>query len=134
MASEERLQRLIDDGKVWFAAAPDSAAKRAVVSAEHCPLRALFDIDPIDRCLGDRGFSFGAVHEWALDLSFPAVQSWYPPLIVVVSLLGTTVRRGTAPVLLLQQPLIAWVGRRCWPMPRLLEQTMSAGAHWNWRQ
>jgi len=78
----------------------------------------------VDRILGDerrkcQGLGRGLVHEWfgvdhqAPDLSQAEYrQSWTPPLCLLTHLAWQALTQGDGGVL--------WIGRRCWPHPRVL--------------
>ena len=64
--------------------------------------------------------SLGAVHELCLKNGFEvkAKGAWYAPLFLVSALLEKRCEGS----------YIAWVGRRCWPTPQMLQETLGIEA------
>lgn len=76
------------------------------------------------------------IHEWVLEDGFASKSNyrWHNPLFFISALLGQDLDSHTKPS---RQSLIAWVGRRSWPMPHVLEQTLpkTLGERpWDWKQ
>jgi hypothetical protein len=79
---------------------------------------------PVLRPDGSRGLARGAVHEW-IGLEEPqgqrGDQTWVPPLDLLAHLARRAAREargeGQGGTQQDRTPIVAWVGRRCWPHP-----------------
>lgn len=117
------LRKLFEQGLLWSSSErlPYAAPQGKILQA--LP-PAMFSVPEIDVMLPGQGLACGSIHEFALEdeLSSKVPYRWHPPLFVVAALLGSTIRlQQESMILQPQHKILAWVGRRCWPTPHLLE-------------
>lgn len=113
--------------------------RRAINLKHHC---AQFSIPAVDCSLPEGGLSFGAIHEFSLhnSISSKSPYTWHPPLLISAALLRSCLslaiqpkaagdnfsQREFASIPLWQRRhLIVWIGRRCWPVPYVLERAFN---------
>ena len=104
----------------------------------------------IDRGLPEGGLLTGVIHEFAFcpngtgrnrtgargklqgPSREPREKDWLAPLTLLASLALSAVANNPQP-----ERFVAWIGKRCWPTPHLLEQaariTGAKGRAWDWR-
>ncbi|MCB0343522.1 MAG: hypothetical protein KDD66_00315, partial [Bdellovibrionales bacterium] len=116
------ISKLLQNGLLWH------AASHSVHTAAQT---AVFGLSEIDGKLPERGLCLGAVHEWCLEqeLSSHRKTFWSAPLLLLSSLIAHNMRCSP----LLSGKNIAWVGRRCWPTPALLNAAFNQTQDFNWR-
>ena len=90
---------------------------------------ATFGIEEIDRALPCNGLAFGCLHQWSLThaLTSKDKHRWHAPLFLISTLLGKALGAmpySTNPVAH-GKSMVAWIGKRCWPTPQLLEQNIT---------
>ena len=125
------LRSLLSENRIWLARGNSSPVHSSSQPEAH------FNIDEIDSL---HALPFGHLHEWSLEdqLSAKGRNSWHPPTSVTCNLLGGTLSSVANESLLRQKSLVAWIGRRVWPTPHLLQLTLPSGGEsgdssWSWR-
>lgn len=131
----QSLRRLIRDGQVWPAAKPSAR----VVQTDLC---ARFGVEQIDGALPCSGLPFGHIHEWSLEHQGSNQQKhlWFPPLFLISALLKNTLssEKFISQITAKRKYIIAWVGRKCWPTPQMLQKIFSSPDNpldlWCWKE
>ena len=113
------LKSLFESGVLWFGTKPSSV----LFSDKRRTTGSLFQfsIEEIDSLLPHKGLSWGSIHEWALkdDLFAKTTNEWQPPILLATLLMRNAILSHLAPG---ERKFIAWVGRKCWPTPHMLEK------------
>lgn len=114
------LKDIFNAGLVW------RSSSRSPLSVNPHLRSAVFGVPEIDSQLPYGGLPFGCVHECALANRLPAAQMWYAPLLIVASLLGSTIASLRQKTMLPpEKKIIAWVGRKSWPTPHVLQEALN---------
>lgn len=120
--------RLMDDGLIWVAEAgaferPSGnwLAGKSFQPASVDDSGVPFGVGGIDGLLKCGGLQSGVTHEFFSDWKLPAGGKDPPPS-ALLSVIAANALRASA-----GQRLLIWIGRRIWPAPFILRQTLGEG-------
>ena len=130
------ITTLLDRGELWNG---QSVARKPLSQSPVVPC-APFYIPELDQRFSSSGLRFGVIHEWTLEnaLSRCKPSYWVPPVLICATLIRNALEYHHQHELLpsLNDKLIVFIGRRCWPSAEVLNQvfySLQEELNWHWR-
>lgn len=131
------MKKLFIQGDIWSGrtSVPKSSNLREISSC------APFGVPELDQTLSYQGLRFGVIHEWILEnaVSRSKPKLWVPPVLMFATLIKNALEHHAKHENLpsLENKLIVFIGRRCWPSADILNQIFSEfskNSKWQWHK